>query len=208
MNPFLQPVADYYGGKVIAHGPTPSGVDWNSGESQRLRFVQLLQILPADPRPVTLDDYGCGYGALLEHLRATGRTAVDYLGLDVAASMITAAHACHPADTTRFHLGARSPRRADFAVASGIFNVRPGIPPGQWEAHIAATLDLLHASTTRGYAFNCLTSYSDADKQRDHLYYGDPCFYFDLCKRRHARNVALLHDYSLYEFTLLVRKDP
>ena len=122
--------------------------------------------------------------------------------------MMTAAHARHPTDTARFHLGARSPRKADYAVASGIFNVRPGIPIAQWEAHIAATLDLLHASTTRGFAFNCLTSYSDADKRRDHLYYGDPCFYFDLCKRRHARNVALLHDYGLYEFTLLVRKDP
>jgi SAM-dependent methyltransferase len=208
MDAVLQPIADYYADKVTTHGSTPSGVDWNSAESQRLRFDQLLQILPADPRPVTLDDYGCGYGALLEHLRATGRTAVDYLGLDVAASMIKAAQARHPADTARFHLGARSPRRADFAVASGIFNVRPGIPLGQWDAHIAATLGLLHASTTRGYAFNCLTSYSDADKQRDHLYYGDPCFYFDLCKRHHARNVTLLHDYGLYEFTLLVRKDP
>ena len=208
MDAVLQPIADYYAGKVTAHGPIPSGVDWNSGESQRLRFAQLLQILPADSAPVMLDDYGCGYGALLEHLRATNRTAVDYLGLDVTAPMITAARARHPADTTRFHLGAFSPRRADFAVASGIFNVRPGIPLRQWEAHVAATLDVLHASTTRGYAFNCLTSYSDADKQRDHLYYGDPCFYFDLCKRLHARNVALLHDYDLYEFTLLVRKDP
>lgn len=208
MDAVLQPIADYYAGKVTAHGPTPSGVDWNSAESQCMRFTQLLQILPADPRPVTLDDYGCGYGALLEYLQTTGLTAVDYLGHDVAAPMITAAHARHPTDTARFHLGARSPRKADYAVASGIFNVRPGIPIAQWEAHIAATLDLLHASTTRGFAFNCLTSYSDADKRRDHLYYGDPCFYFDLCKRRHARNLALLHDYGLYEFTLLVRKDP
>jgi hypothetical protein len=30
---------------------------------------------------------------------------------------------------------------------------------------------------------------------------------FDLCKRRHSRNVALLHDYGLYAFTVLVRKD-
>jgi hypothetical protein len=27
-----------------------------------------------------------------------------------------------------------------------------------------------------------------------------------LCKRRFSRNVALLHDYDLYEFTVLVRK--
>jgi hypothetical protein len=30
---------------------------------------------------------------------------------------------------------------------------------------------------------------------------------FDICKRKFSRNVALLHDYGLYEFTILVRKD-
>ena len=29
---------------------------------------------------------------------------------------------------------------------------------------------------------------------------------FDLCKRRYSPRVALLHDYPLYEFTVLVRK--
>jgi hypothetical protein len=52
-----------------------------------------------------------------------------------------------------------------------------------------------------------LTSYSDAEKMRDDLYYGDPLIFFDRSKRRHARNVALLHDYGLWEWTLLVRKD-
>jgi hypothetical protein len=41
---------------------------------------------------------------------------------------------------------------------------------------------------------------------RDDLYYADPCELFDHCKRQHSRNVALLHDYTLYEFTILVRR--
>ena len=51
-----------------------------------------------------------------------------------------------------------------------------------------------------------LTSYSDADKKRDELHYADPCAIFDLCKRKYSRNVALYHDYSLYDFTIVVRK--
>jgi hypothetical protein len=58
-----------------------------------------------------------------------------------------------------------------------------------------------------GFAFNCLTAYSDAHKMQSYLYYADPCRLFDLCKRRYSRNVALLHDYGLYEFTILVRKE-
>ena len=35
----------------------------------------------------------------------------------------------------------------------------------------------------------------------------DPAFFFDWCKRNFSRHVSLLHDYGLYEFTLLTRKD-
>ena len=41
---------------------------------------------------------------------------------------------------------------------------------------------------------------------RADLYYGDPCFFFDHCKTRYSKQVGLLHDYGLYEFTILVRK--
>jgi hypothetical protein len=50
-----------------------------------------------------------------------------------------------------------------------------------------------------------LTSYSDPGRMRPDLYYGDPREYFDLCKRKYSRHVALLHDYGLYEFTIIVR---
>ena len=104
-------------------------------------------------------------------------------------------------------MGSRSPRVADYAVASGIFNVAPDQERAAWEQHIVDTLDAMHVATKRGFAFNCLTTYSDAEYCRPHLYYGDPCFFFDHCKRRYSRQVALLHDYGLYEFTIIVRKD-
>ena len=46
------------------------------------------------------------------------------------------------------------------------------------------------------------------DRMRDDLYYADPGFVFDHCKRRYSRHVALLHDYGLWEFTVLVRSEP
>jgi len=73
---------------------------------------------------------------------------------------------------------------------------------------IEATLDVLDRTSRSGFAFNCLTSYSDADKMRDYFYYADPLELFDYCKRRYSRHVALLHDYGLYEFTILVRRLP
>lgn len=208
MTSLIGQVAAYYEEKLADFGASAQGVDWNGPESQVLRFRTVLGILPPGEDSGTLDDYGCGYGALFDHLKEIGRGKWDYLGLDVAADMVTAARARNPAESHRFVLSDRSPRIADYAVASGIFNVRLAIPDADWERHIMATLDVMHESTSSGFAFNCLTSYSDPSYRKDYLYYGDPCRYFDFCKTRYSRNVALLHDYGLYEFTLLVRKDP
>jgi hypothetical protein len=59
---------------------------------------------------------------------------------------------------------------------------------------------------TRGLAFNVLTLYSDPEHRRRELHYADPLALFDFCKKELAPRVALLHDYPLYEFTILVRK--
>jgi len=105
-----------------------------------------------------------------------------------------------------FVLSSDPERVSDYGVASGIFNVRLDRQDDEWQSYLEATLDSLDRTSRFGFAFNCLTSYSDADKMRDYLYYANPCVLFDLCKRRYSRNVALLHDYGLYEFTILVRK--
>jgi hypothetical protein len=38
------------------------------------------------------------------------------------------------------------------------------------------------------------------------LYYADPLFMFDHCKKKFSKNVALLHDYEEFDFTIIVRK--
>ena len=98
-------------------------------------------------------------------------------------------------------------RAADYCVASGVFNLRMDVEGGAWRDYVLDTIGSLSTLGTRGFAFNMLTKYSDPPRMRRDLYYGDPCFFFDHCKREIARNVALLHDYGLYEFTMLVRKE-
>ena len=206
-SPLLSSVAAYYSAKLAEHGQSPRGVDWNGEESQCLRFIQLCRVVNGSAH-FSLNDLGCGYGALLEFLSASYGD-FSYSGLDVSAAMIDAARRRHAACTNaRFVLGARLTERADYSVASGIFNVRLGRSDDEWRAYLEATLHDLDGASRCGFAFNCLTSYSDADHMRPDLYYADACELFDLCKRRFARDVALLHDYGLYEFTILVRKVP
>lgn len=207
-NSLLDEVAAYYAEKLAEHGATPRGVDWNGEQSQIVRFAQLCKIINPETPNFSLNDLGCGYGALFDYLRDKHANCT-YLGVDVSQEMITVAEKRHAAvDQARFITATEPGVAADYGLASGIFNVRLGRSDAEWFDYLQATLDVLDRTSSLGFAFNCLTSYSDAEKKRDYLYYADPCQLFDLCKRRYSRQVTLLHDYGLYEFTILVKKIP
>jgi SAM-dependent methyltransferase len=155
---------------------------------------------------VSLTDYGCGYGYLYEFMTRKGYH-FDYHGYDLSEPMINQArelYGSHP--NCHFWAGNSYSKVADYTVASGIFNVKLDKSDQEWEEYVIATLNTLNTLSQSGFAFNILTSYSDREYMRDDLYYANPCFYFDFCKRNFSKNVALLHDYGLYEFTILVRK--
>jgi SAM-dependent methyltransferase len=201
----LAEVANYYTAKLAAYGETPRGVDWNGEESQLLRFKQLCKIINSSEH-FSLNDLGCGYGALLDFLTSY-RSSFSYAGFDVAESMVQAASLRHKGIARARFVKASAPDiAADYGIASGIFNVRMERSDVEWRSFLEQTLDALDRTSSIGFAFNCLTAYSDEEKKRDYLYYPDPCALFDICKRRYSRDVALLHDYGLYEFTILVRK--
>jgi SAM-dependent methyltransferase len=195
----------YYDARISTYGPTPAGVDWNSEESQMVRFEQLARLWEREPEAAVLD-YGCGYGALALYLRQRGHTG-SYLGFDLSNAMVTEARRClAPWSDCQVTTDPAVLVPADYAVASGVFNVKQGTDTATWHAYVLDGLAHLATLGTKGFAFNLLTSYSDAERQRPDLYHADPFVLFDHCRRTYSRRVALLHDYPLYEFTILVRR--
>lgn len=205
-NYFLKEVADYYSNKLDKHGETPLGVDWNGKQSQVIRFEQLCKLIKLENH-FSINDLGCGYGALHEFM-ISRYDSFNYTGIDISKNMVLAAKKRIKNTNTRFIISDKPDHIADYSVASGIFNIREDKPDNAWQRYLETTLDSLNNTSRLGFAFNCLTSYSDADRMRDYLYYSNPGDLFNFCKQRYSRNVALLHDYNLYEFTILVKKQP
>lgn len=201
----LKQVNNYYSQKIIKNGATPQGVDWNSVESQELRFEVLSKVI-TDVANFSVLDYGCGFGSMYDYFKHK-YSNFKFIGLDISEEMINEALKKHEQDAASQWLTTITDAdKFDFVIASGIFNVRLENTQEDWLIYVLETLQKLNSHSTKGFSFNVLTKYSDKEFMKDYLYYADPLFLFDYCKTNFSKNVALLHDYNLYEFTLIVRK--
>jgi len=205
--PNIAGVKKYFGKALSEHGITAEGADWNSTFSQEIRFAQLIKVID-EKEDFTILDYGCGYGALAEFLSNQGYRYGHFYGFDILEPMIDEANRLHP-DHTRFTFSTEFDTIpiVDYVVASGVFNARLNTPYKEWTEYVINTLHSIDERTSKGFAINFLTKYSDAEKMQERLYYADPGYLFDYCKRNISFNVALLHDYNLYDFTLIIRKN-
>jgi hypothetical protein len=196
----------YFAEKLEMYGATAKGVDYNSTEAQGKRFDQLVKVI--DPSSYfTVTDYGSGFGAMFDFINKKG-WSFEYYGLDLIEEMIVAGKEIHKAYSNCHFINSESDLPVtDYVLAGSIFNIRMDASENEWIQMITDTLYRINKLCLKGFSFNMLTEYSDRDKMRSDLFYGNPSFFFDFCKRNFSRNVALLHDYELYDFTIIVRKN-
>ncbi len=201
----LREVERYYSGKIHAHGATPAGVDWSGARTQRVRFEQLLRMCPTGPAGFSINDVGCGYGALLEVL--SGHPAageIDYLGIDVSPLMVEHARRRYP--NARFVVGASVPRVADFTLASGVFNVKLSVARTPWEKYARRLLTHLFECSRIALGVNFLSPAPNHAPGAAELYRPDPLEWVQFFRGQLAARVDLLTGYGLSEYTLVVRR--
>jgi SAM-dependent methyltransferase len=203
---FSESIKNFYSNHLRDFGNSAKGVGWKNTEAQHVRFDQLVKVI-SKPN-YSINDLGCGVGELYKFLTERNRVPAQYLGYDILQDMVDAAARLFP-DIKASFKKIESPADmlpADYSVASGIFNVKYEASESQWMHYVLTTLDQMNAKSSEGFSFNLLTKYSDKEYMQGYLYYADPLFYFDYCQRNYSRNIALLHDYNQYDFTILVRK--
>jgi SAM-dependent methyltransferase len=204
----LDGIRDLYAGNLAEHGLTSKSVGWKDEASQLLRFDRLARVIDPASRDAgfTVNDWGCGYAAMFGYLdRVSGGRVQAYTGYDISADMLDAARQASDPARARFVLGSSVGDDADYSFVSGTFNVRLEAGDDEWRRYVHAQLEALWAHSRRGLAFNLLTTY--VDWKQDNLFYADPAEFFDFCKRRLSRYVTLVHDYPLYEWTMLVHRE-
>ena len=203
----LNKIKQLYEINLKEKGPKPTAVGWNSQESQNLRFEMLASVIKNRSQLISINDYGCGYGSLLEFLTKKAKIKVGkYYGYDVSKKMISSAKSklkWFPGKAC-FICSPHIKTIADYTFVSGTFNVKFKVNNDKWRNFVTKKLDEINQFSRLGFAFNLLTTYVDwKDKN---LFYGNPCFWFDLCKKKYSKKVSLIHEYPLFEWTIYVNR--
>jgi SAM-dependent methyltransferase len=199
---------DYYSKRADAHEESSQQVGWKSTAAQQNRFLQLIKVIEGSHK-FSINDLGCGLGDLSRFLHEKGFSEFSYNGYDTFQLMIDGAKKNSQFFKNSNFIKISNPNEmalAEYTVASGILNIRFEISDEEWLRYILEMIDVMNDKSSKGFAFNALTSYSDEEYRRPELYYTDPCFIFDYCKRNISKNVSLIHDYQEYDFTIIVRK--
>src|SRR2546421_4687666 len=88
----LAKVAALYTGNLATHGPSARAIGWRDDQTRVLRYDVLANVLGNDRGPLTVIDWGCGYGGMFTYLTDTrGVEVTRYDGYDLSGEMIAAA---------------------------------------------------------------------------------------------------------------------
>lgn len=199
----------YYRKAVLRYGDAPESSHWSSKESQNKRFEILLGI--AEMKDVSVLDFGCGTGAMLEYMNTqiNGET-IYYTGCDILSEALDIAKKKY-ANQKNARFGFFDEFKTelfDYIFVSGVFNNKMQDNEGYYQDYLYQ----LWKQTRKGLAFNMMSCY--VDYYDDELFYEKPEKVFSFVKKNLSPYVVLRNDYQVkpgvipFEFAIYVyRKD-
>ena len=205
----IESLRAHYRDAVLRYGDAPEGAQWSSKDSQNKRFEILLDI--AEMKNVSVLDFGCGTGAMLEYMNARGGdSSIRYTGCDILQEALDIAKQKYANQkNVRFGFFDDFKTEAfDYIFISGVFNNKIENNEGYYQDY----LRILWERTRKGLAFNMMSAY--VDYYDDDLFYEKPEKVFSFVKQNLSPYVVLRNDYQVkpgvipFEFAVYVyRKD-
>lgn len=209
-DPDYRSLVAHYEDCLARHGDTHLGVDWPDAADAATRYRVMLDVIrePAG-EPVSLLDFGCGAGHLLDYIRANDIGSIDYRGLDASPKFISLCLEKFPgipfmqrdilADPT--DIGT-----TDYIVLNGVLTERRDMAWDEMYAYMERLLETIWPFARRGLAFNVMSA--QVDWERDELFHVPFDAMAKFVASRLSRHFRFRQDYGLYDFTTYVYRQP
>ncbi|MGB9613248.1 MAG: class I SAM-dependent methyltransferase [Candidatus Margulisiibacteriota bacterium] len=204
---------EYYEKLLSQYGENYRALDWNSPESQRLRYKIFKEIFIYGKKSsgISVLDVGCGFGDFYGFLKAEGilhRNRISYTGYDISPKLLGVARKKYldAKFELRDILEDRYLPMFDYVFCSGVFNIRTG--------EVFEHLDFVKEMVYRmydlanfGVAVNFLSEgmLPSTVANVDRYFYFNPEQVMNFCRYVCSRFI-LRHDYHPGDFTVYLLK--
>jgi SAM-dependent methyltransferase len=190
-----------YSDRLAQLGATDAALGWTKSK-QKLRYRILLQYWLAQPAPTPLSilDFGCGFGDFYGYAREQG-VRLDYTGLDINEDLLEVARRRYPGArfVCRDLFEQPLAQTFDVVLSCGVHNHRLKDNRGFAER----SFELFERISRCGFAVNFLSSRITFQHADNHYSAPEEILALGL---RHSSRVSLRHDYMPFEFTVFVDK--
>lgn len=204
MQRFLARIKAQYKTSIETFGAMSHGVLWTNGDEQMRRFAILLDLI-APVHDFSVNDLGCGYGALLDYLNAHNLAPTQYYGYDITPEMLAFARSRFSMPNVAFIQSGYPTQQADYTLISGTFNLCDDAPHGQWLEYVFEHLLLAFGATSKALALNGLSP--TKSPKIDGLFYIDKTDISNFCSDTlGARSVKTYDDPTLHEWSIAAFK--
>jgi SAM-dependent methyltransferase len=198
----LKAIRDHYESELTRSEYGAQRVGWRDESAQSSRFECIVRLF--DGYEISsVSDLGCGRGDFLKYLRDRGWFG-SYVGTDISHKMIAEAASRFKHDTKAEFMMSDVPRRADYLVASGIFNVSLDSETQMWRAYCEELIRRMWESAEQGIVFNMLSTDSNMERRKSSLSYSNPSEVLEFVRRELSTTVRLDQSYGQFDFTIAV----
>ena len=187
-----------YDERLDSFGDNPLTLGWTRGK-QSLRFRILLEHIADLDRPLTVLDFGCGFGDLSAYLRRH-HPRWSYLGVDINPRLVEVGRAKFPDAQLEVSEDLACLTQCDYVVASGVFNSRV-MDNRAW---LSECLTVFADRAQLGFSVNFVSS--TADVRDADLYYWSVSEVAAIAQS-FTKRFSIDHAYMPFEFTLHVDLD-
>ena len=201
----LDPLAKLFSRSVQLFGANHKAVAWRDAIRQNRRFQIFSGLMAYAESGVTINDLGCGYGAMFEAF-ADEADLKDgrYFGYDISSEMIATAQKRIRDPRATFSVSHIATEEADYSFVSGTYNMKLAVKDDPWRELVEESLIHLWSQTGRALAFNMLSSYNP--RRESALYYASPEYFTEFCRLNLTPNLRRLDTMAPEEWTLFLMR--
>ncbi len=202
-------IIEHYENCLEKYGDSHLGVDWPKEEDVFKRYRVMMELISLNNEidEVSLLDFGCGTGHLMDFIKKDTLTNVKYSGLDISEKFIAICNVKYPGTT--FYCGdilnhSLKIPQFDYFVMNGVFTEKRELSFDEMWDYFTQMIIKIYSLCNKGFAFNVMSKH--VDWERDDLFHVPLDTLANFLCSKITRDFVIRNDYGLYEYTVYIYK--